>query len=347
MKNRDCFFLLVTILLFASSSLFASTISNWEKTEYIWNFGIISNCDKGMKKRPVDYFQSKPHFNKTWYQNIERGDLVWVKCCFLPQFCQEVLPEVENPFVLVISDGDESFPKESGLDSKAIEQLIWHEKIVHIFAQNCDCEPNDKITHLPIGIDYHTIAYKGSQGGWGEKGSPLKQEELLKRFLRTFLPANLRKKMAFVDFQHADTLRGGDCKRYLQCGEDRAAIFLQLLKTGLIDYSSWMPRSSLWMKKGEYAFSISPHGNGLDCHRTWEDLLLGCIVIVKTSSLDKMYEGLPVVIVDSWDEITEENLSRWLHQYGDTLANPFYREKLTLDYWMGKLREKSFNCRNI
>ena len=104
-----------------------------------------------------------------------------------------------------------------------------------------------------------------------------------------------------------------------------------------------LPRNQLWRAKGEYAFSISPRGNGLDCHRTWEDLVLGCIVLLKTSSLDPLYEGLPVVIVKNWSEITEENLALWLEEYGDAFTNPSYREKLTRAYWINKIKEKRFN----
>ena len=45
---------------------------------------------------------------------------------------------------------------------------------------------------------------------------------------------------------------------------------------------------------------MSPQGNGLDCHRTWEALILKTIPIVRTSSLDPLYEGLPVVVVHEW-----------------------------------------------
>lgn len=166
----------------------------------------------------------------------------------------------------------------------------------------------------------------------------LEQESILKQMLQTFKPTSLRKKRAFVDFQFSDTIRGGEFRRYLQFGEDRTTIFNRLLKTGLIDYSGWMKRSDLWNTKGQYAFSISPHGNGLDCHRTWEDLILGCIVIVKTSPLDRMYEGLPVVIINDWDEVTQQNLEIWLEQYQDAFTSPYFREKLTLNYWLSKIR---------
>ena len=47
-------------------------------------------------------------------------------------------------------------------------------------------------------------------------------------------------------------------------------------------------------------------GNGLDCHRTWEIILLGSIVITETSSLDNMYiqNNLPVIILNNYDELT-------------------------------------------
>ena len=32
-----------------------------------------------------------------------------------------------------------------------------------------------------------------------------------------------------------------------------------------------------------YKFALSPEGNGIDCHRTWECLYLGVIPIVKKS----------------------------------------------------------------
>ena len=64
----------------------------------------------------------------------------------------------------------------------------------------------------------------------------------------------------------------------------------------------------LWKKyANDHTFIISTHGNGLDCHRTWEILLLGGIVITKKSSLDPMFKDLPVVLVDDWDECKDYN----------------------------------------
>jgi len=322
----------------------AHAIQVWESSHYLWNFGLISASDKGLIKDPRKYFLHEPTFDKSLYQNIKTGDIVWLKCCFVPRFCREILPALTTPIVLLIADGDDSFP--SNCDKNFdIQALINSPFITHVFAQNCDYHgANDKITHIPIGMDFHTIAYKGN-GGWGEKGSVKEQEIVLDKILKTLKPTYSRKRTAFVDFQHSDSMRSEQFKRYLQFGEDRTSIFKRLLPTGLIQYGPRMRRSQLWATKGEHAFSISPHGNGLDCHRTWEDLVLGCIVIVKTSPLDPLYAGLPVVIVKDWNEITRENFDKWLIQYGDAFTNPEYRKKLTCDYWFSKIQEKARLCR--
>jgi hypothetical protein len=59
---------------------------------------------------------------------------------------------------------------------------------------------------------------------------------------------------------------------------------------------------------GNAKFVLSPPGNGLDCHRTWEALLLGTTPIVLSSGLDPLFNGIPAVVIDNWSKITEEFL---------------------------------------
>jgi len=66
-------------------------------------------------------------------------------------------------------------------------------------------------------------------------------------------------------------------------------------------------------------FVLSPRGTGLDCYRTWEALALGTIPIVKKSGpFDAIYEGLPVLLVSRWEEVTlellEKTLQEWRHR---------------------------------
>ena len=109
----------------------------------------------------------------------------------------------------------------------------------------------------------------------------------------------------------------------------------------LIDFQAEkIPRLDLWRAKTRYAFVVSPHGNGLDCHRTWESLALGNIVIVKRSPLDPLYAGLPVVIVSQWSEITAENLSEWQRRYAHAFSDTVFLECLTNRYWIERARRE-------
>lgn len=290
----------------------------------------------GSPKNPRHYFSHESTLHPEYYQDIKSGDIVWIAPHLVSEFYEKIFPAIQVPCVLVISDGDASFPSDC-LNLKLFEEMLAQNNIIHIFAQNCDYRGlSKKISPLPIGIDFHTVAYKGTTGGWGIIGSPQQQESLLLDLLQEALPTHRRKCRAFVDFHHSDTMHG-EFKRYLQFGEDRASIFMRILFSGIVDHGPWMPRNLLWQTKRNYAFSISPHGNGLDCHRTWEDLALGCIVIVKSSPLNSLYEGLPVVIIEDWNEITEKNLQKWLIQYADAFTQPSYRDKLTHQYWMSKI----------
>jgi hypothetical protein len=89
----------------------------------------------------------------------------------------------------------------------------------------------------------------------------------------------------------------------------------------------------------KYKFVLSPPGNGIDCHRTYEAIALGCIPIVKSSPLDPLYEGLPVIIVQDWSEVTRELLEK---EYPYNMD--IYSEKMYLQYWIDKINSfKSLN----
>ncbi len=72
-------------------------------------------------------------------------------------------------------------------------------------------------------------------------------------------------------------------------------------------------RKKYWEWISTHKFILSPHGNGLDCHRTYESLLLGVIPIVRKSSLSdcELYDGLPILVVDNWADINEQMLNEF------------------------------------
>lgn len=78
----------------------------------------------------------------------------------------------------------------------------------------------------------------------------------------------------------------------------------------------------------DHKFVMSPPGNGVDCHRTWEALYMGRRPIcLRSPVMEKLAEIAPILLVDSWDEITID----WLWQ---NIEEPDYdKSVLTVDYW--------------
>jgi hypothetical protein len=76
---------------------------------------------------------------------------------------------------------------------------------------------------------------------------------------------------------------------------------------------------------------LSPPGNGIDCHRTWEILYLRRIpVLKKVGRLQELYSELPVVFIDAYDQLNES----FLRQELNSLSNKTFNfEKLKFSYW--------------
>lgn len=70
----------------------------------------------------------------------------------------------------------------------------------------------------------------------------------------------------------------------------------------------------------EHKFMICPEGNaiGCDCHRDWEVIYMKRVPVIKRNNfLTKIFEGIPVLFVDDFNEVTEKLLINNLHLYDE------------------------------
>ena len=187
---------------------------------------------------------------------------------------------------------------------------------------------------LPIGIDFHSMS---EHPIWGEAvASPSRQEAALKAIAAELPPVERRDPRVYIDFAWSEPLRDDPAPAAARLPESRRAIVKRLRRREVaVCQKAPLPRSEMWRRRGAFAAVLSSHGDGLDCHRTWEALALGHLVVVPTSSLHPLFEGLPVAAVSSWDEVTTGNLARWLSvPTGGAAA----RERLTSQYWLARMR---------
>jgi hypothetical protein len=103
-----------------------------------------------------------------------------------------------------------------------------------------------------------------------------------------------------------------------------------------------MPK--VYERNRQYPFWLSPRGSGLDCHRTWEALYLDIIPIVWNSSLNVLYENLPVLIINDYQELNEKFLYEKLNEISKKKLSKekiYQYEKLRNAYWRRLILEKS------
>jgi hypothetical protein len=274
---------------------------------------------------------------------IGNGDIVHVKSDQTENFVRHVMPSLGGPIVLVTGDSD--YAPVSRFNS-----LLEDDRIIHWFAQNCDVAfRHPKLTRIPIGIDNPIYTKLEKRIGFliemtlrkspfdlGVSRNDMGDQRLLQQIarqtrrdirdkpLRVLCNFHVNQKIAPnyesipARLEAYQILNGNPCCHFLP---HRAL------------------QTDCWRMHADFAFEASPRGKGLDCFRTWECLVLGTIPIVLTSTLDPLYvdEDLPVVIVDSYQQVTPENLSQWRDRFAPKFTARM-TERLTNDYWLERVR---------
>ena len=170
---------------------------------------------------------------------------------------------------------------------------------------------------LPVGIDFHTLTKRSL---WGEQETSWKdQMKKLVTLRKDSEPIRNRKKRVLITWFEPML---SDYSRFHPEYMERKQLKNLLLKTGVCDYVSGT-RTELWNKMCEYAFVYSPNGRGFDCHRTWEALALGCIVIAQDNPAIREFISLFPIVAHrpGIDTINKEYLDHLLDRYTSASLN--------------------------
>lgn len=253
-----------------------------------------------------------PHFDP---ECVKNGDIIFLSksnfnenpdCKFIDDFFKNSAPCIKNKYILVTHNSDlnitEQFKKY--LDSSNL--FVW-------FAQNVGFSHN-KLIPIPIGLENEL---------WGRK---------YVNILNSIRGSgnNIEKKyLLYMNFSTGTN------------SKERVPAYNYFKSQDFCHVTSRMSVEQYLSDVCKAKFIVSPHGNGLDCHRTWEALYLGVIPIVKKSSLDKLYEDLPVIIVNDWSEVTLEFLEK---KYFEMSSSTYQMEKLYIAYWNGVFSKYKMLC---
>ncbi len=226
-------------------------------------------------------------------ERVMEGHAVFVKTDYLKQFFEEMHLRIPNRYILITHNSDDPIPGpfRSHLDDPKI--IAW-------FGENAE-ETHSKLIPIPMGC---------ANFNW-----PNGNQKYLKNVQEKRPPKQHLLHMAL-------TIQTNYAERWpifkQLCGAPYCYRTIKKMYEGfLIDVAS-------------SAFEIAPRGIAWDTYRLWESLYVGTIPIVRTSPLDELYSGLPVLILDDWKEVTDD----FLRQKEIEMRNQTYNlEKLSMEYW--------------
>jgi len=287
---------------------------------YINSRGILKSCNFHASN-PKSSCKTDKKYLLDMITNMFDGMSIYVCSHLLKYFVNDILPKIKQKFVLVSGDSDLCVPIEI-LTQKEYNILINSNFLIKWFVQNTKLQHINKIFQLPIGLDYHTILNNPIHS-WlseGESHLPIDQEKLLINIKENSKPFFERNIQIYVNFNNKND-------RFNQ----RKASIKQIPNNLLVICNNFIKRTENWNNITNYAFVLSPFGNGMDCHRTWEALCLGSIPIIKAPFFVKLFEDLPVLIVNDWNEITEDLLKSTIENFK---FKKFNYDKLKLSYWV-------------
>jgi len=282
-----------------------------ELTALVSSRGLLKSCAT-RNRQPIS---SNAGLDPDFAEHHRAGGSIYVCTDALAGFVKERLPRIATPFTLVSGDSDVAVSPDA-LGSDVFDGILSNELCRAWFAQNASAR-HPKLFALPIGLDYHTMWER--PGMWGiTRVSPQAQERQLVEIWARSPEPHQRYLAGYCNW--AGTLDRGDRRECLE-RVDRSVLFVE---TGQV------PRAGTWARQAEFLFVLSPAGAGVDCHRTWEALLLGCIPIVKRSRVSDLLARLPVLIVDDWSQVRRATLEAFVSGMG---AKTFEFSSLFRENW--------------
>ncbi len=180
------------------------------------------------------------------------------------------------------------------------------EKLKVLFSLNVDVK-DDRIYYLPVGLE---------RKRWNPQQK--KQENLFNMMNTDIEPS----KLVYLNIAAGTNIQSRP--KLIEVMKDKSWCTNDNRGNGS-DYMNFITNIK------EHKFVFSPDGNSLEGHRTWETLYLGRIPIIERHVFTEYFaERLPLLIVDNWEDVTEEFLN---DKYNEMINKEWDWDLLKNSYW--------------
>jgi len=227
-------------------------------------------------------------------KHVEPDDGEILKIFVKIDFVHQFFCDKQNvPFILITHNGDISI-------SDVYLKYLEEPNLISWYGQNINTI-HFKLKSIPIGI---------ANEKW-----PHGNESI---FLEVIKENNLKENLIYVNFD-VNTNRN-----------ERGYCLTEINKQGL-SLEQIKPFKEYLQDVSKSYFVISPNGNGIDCHKTWEALYLKTIPIVTKSINIEYYKDLPILIISDWSNFNIKNINIELY---NKIWDDFNPIKLTINNFL-------------
>jgi len=262
--------------------------------------------------------------------------IVFVKTELLLYYIKSLLA-LNKKYILITTCNDDlcvpyfELPQNNYEIVSITTSLLENEKLIKWFTKN-PCIKHPKLIPMPLGPKWQ---YK-SNSFFGEDKVPIMK--ILNKYCvqpeKYFNNKELKTKLLYFNFSLGTT----DNPIIKEHKNIRRNIDNLFRNKGFCfnensDFEGYIKELS------SYKFCLSPPGRGVDTHRTWESLMVGTIPIMMSTSLDILFEKLPVVIVNDWSIIDKEFLNA---EYKRLQEKEYDFSILYSKYWKNEINKYSF-----
>jgi hypothetical protein len=253
---------------------------------------------------------------------LKEARVIFVYAEMIRDFAANLLPRLEKPIVLITHNGDTSIDGE-------YSALLDDPHLLHWYGQNARLK-HPKLTALPIGIGNAQWKHGNIRALAKVAARPHRQMSGLYVNFEVGTNPSVRGPLLTALRSKPFCIMGGSKRSWLSyAAEAKAAVQGKpyTVKPAPLPYPLYLADMAQWR------FCVSPPGNGIDCHRTWEALYLGVIPVVMPSVAD-LLDDLPCIVRDDIASLSLETLESARQE----LIGPFAWDKLKLSRWRKTIR---------
>ncbi len=251
-------------------------------------------CERNHWKYICDFVYENRPFNA---DAVFPGAIVYATGHNIDRFFREVNPRIKHPYILVTMDGG------------VLPQYLDEPKVIAWFANE---------SYPPAA--YHPKCHLIPLGFYRHINNPAAVSNQLRQFRK-----NQKSRLLYLNF---NMTQFGSREYIFNTFKAKDFVFVGSLCRG-----DRRPFMQYMEEMSHFKFAFSPRGDSFDGYRHWEAIMIGSIPIMKRASkwnCGQLFDDMPVLWVDDWDEVTEEFLNE---KYKEISSKEYDISKLFLQYW--------------